>query len=145
MRSTHRTPALEGACTLARGARAAARAGGFTLLEVTMSAAVLIIVAMSSLLVMVPVSRQSRISREVEAGVVAVREVLEEIQLTPFDELTAAFPPGFEVAVPELAQGSIAVAYEDPAADSLVAHVTLSWQSPDLGPMSRMFVASRTR
>ena len=80
-------------------------------------------VALSSLMVIISISRQSRINREVETAVVEVQKVLEKIKLSPFDNVTARFPPGYTANLPMLNKGKITVNYADPDVDPLVVLV----------------------
>ena len=121
------------------------RHAGLTLLEVATSAAVLVVVAMSSVLMMLPIAKQARISREMDTGLMAAEEYIEGLQLSPFDTITTKFPPGQETSVDTLNEGKIVVEYADPDVDPLVVHVHLTWTSPDLGSMSRTFTTARTK
>lgn len=125
-------------------ARPAARAGGFSLLEVMVASAILTVLTLSTLMVVIPVSRQVRIHREVELATVETGKVLEKIQSTPFFQITTIYPQGINLDVPGLENGRITVTYDDPAADPLFVRATLSWDSPDPGAMTRTFSTVRT-
>ena len=118
--------------------------GGFSLLEVVITIAILTSVCLATTLLLVPVARQSRIGRETETANLAANRVLERIQSTPFRDIISSYPQGSEQAVAELPNGKIKIIYEDPAADPLVIQADLSWESVELGPMSRTFNTVRT-
>ncbi|MGA1202931.1 MAG: type II secretion system protein, partial [Planctomycetota bacterium] len=57
---------------------------GFTLIEITISIVILTVLALTTAMIVVPISRQQRTARESELANAAVRGVLESIQATPF-------------------------------------------------------------
>lgn len=120
------------------------RAGGFSLLELVFTIAILTSVGLATTLVLVPVSRQSRIVRETQAANSAAQRVMERIQATPFKDILELYPPSMERPIPELHDGKVTITYDDPEGDPLVVHAEVAWQSPDLGSMSRTFTTSRT-
>jgi Tfp pilus assembly protein PilV len=118
--------------------------GGFSQLEVVLGVVILTSVTLGTLLVVIPVSRQVRVSREMELANIEARRVLEQIQASPFAEITTLYPPGSTRALVTLPSGQLTVNYVDPAADPLFVQATLAWTSADLGPMSRTFTTVRT-
>lgn len=121
-----------------------AREQGFSLLEVVITIALLTSVALSVAILLVPIARQSRIQRETEIANIAAKKVLEKVQATPFHEIVTAYPNGSIHAIPDLPSGRIVVTYADPDADPLFLRADLSWDSPEVGPMSRRFETVRT-
>ncbi len=119
-------------------------AEGFTLLEVTLAIVILTGLTLYALMIVVPVSSQVRISREVSRAAGEVQKILEEVQSTPFFRVTDEYPDGTVIEIDGLDQGQIVVSYEDPAADPLIMTATLTWESPDMGSMSRIFTTVRT-
>ncbi|MGE3165594.1 MAG: prepilin-type N-terminal cleavage/methylation domain-containing protein [Planctomycetota bacterium] len=118
---------------------------GFSLMEVAMAVSLLSILTISTLLTLVPVSRQTRLNREVEAATSEVRNVLEQVQSTPYAEILTAYPDGSTIAVERLEDGQMSIGYEDPAADPLVMNLAISWTSPQVGAMTRAFVTVKTK
>ena len=118
---------------------------GFSLLEVMITLAILSGIAVSSLLVAVPISRQSRINREIQIANCSVQKVLETLEGQPLNTLATKYPQGSTYPIAELENGWVRVTYDDPAADPLQIQAVLSWISPDLGPMNRSFRTARTR
>ena len=117
---------------------------GFSLLEVVITIALLTSVALSVAILLVPIARQSRIQRETEIANIAAKRVLEKVQATPFHEILTMYPNGSIQAIPQLPGGMIVVTYADPDADPLFLRADLSWNSPEVGPMSRRFETVRT-
>ena len=120
------------------------RRGGFTLLEVVLTIAILSAVALATTLLLVPVARQSRIGRETEVANLEARKVLEKFQALPFKDILKTYPQATSIGVPALPGGNIVISYADPAADPLVIQANLTWQSADLGLMQRTFNTVRT-
>ncbi len=117
---------------------------GFTLFEVVITIGLLSIVSSSVLLIVVPVGRQSRLNREMEVAAASARNLIERIQVTPFNELLTVYPEGTVVYIPEIEAGSLTVSYEDATANPLVVQIVLNWTSPDIGPVSSSFLTVRT-
>ena len=117
---------------------------GFSLMEVAVAVTLLGVLAVSALLTIIPISRQTRVNRELEGAASAARNVLEQVHATPFNELATLYPDGTTIAVEGLESGEVAVSYPDPAADPLEMRLTLSWESPDLGEMSETFITMKT-
>lgn len=126
-------------------ANATVRERGFSLLEVAMAVALLSVLTISTLLTLVPVSRQTRLNREVQAAVSEVSNILERVHSTPYADLTTLYPDGSTIAVDHLDNGELTIGYEDPSADPLLMNVTISWESPQVGPMTRTFVTVKTK
>jgi prepilin-type N-terminal cleavage/methylation domain-containing protein len=120
------------------------RKGGFSLLEVVLTIAILAAVALATTLLLVPVARQTRIGRETEVANLEARKVLEKFQALPFNSIVTTYPQGAQIPIAGLPSGKIAVSYVDPVADPLVIQADLTWQSPDLGAMQRTFNTIRT-
>ena len=120
------------------------RRAGITLLEVMLTIAVLTVVALSAVLLLVPIAGQTRVTREVHLANTEAQRALEGVLATPFHEITTEYPPGAAFAVDTLPEGQIVVNYPDPLSDPLEVHVTLSWSSTSLGDMQRTFVTVRT-
>jgi len=124
--------------------------GGFSLLEVMIAVMVLTCLTLSSILVAIPISRQNRINREITTANNEARRIIEVIQWAPLDTITSMFPSGAEIPVNSiyaglLQNGKFVVTYDDPSEDPLRLQMSLSWDSPDLGHMSRTFYSARTR
>ena len=129
----------------ARGRRAAGKAtSGLSLLEVVISIALLSSLALGSLLVFVPISRQSRVNREISLANFEARRVLEKVHAVPFKDVTTLYADGLEYIIPTLPEGKVRTSYEDPNSDPLVLRVAISWESPELGSMQRTFFTVRT-
>jgi prepilin-type N-terminal cleavage/methylation domain-containing protein len=120
------------------------RRAGFSLVEVVGALAVLSIIALSASLLIVALAREARIHREVTVANLEAKRFLEEIQATPLNDLIDRYPDGSSRSVQQLPNGSVAVDYDDPEADPLEIHVQVSWTSPDLGDMARVFDTART-
>jgi hypothetical protein len=120
------------------------RSPGFTLLEVVLTIFLLTGTALATALLVIPIARQTRMNREMQAADLEVKKVLERVQATPFTEILTVYPPGTSQPVPALDGGQIAVNYADPTADPLEVQVTLSWSSPDLQNMQKTFTTVRT-
>lgn len=120
------------------------RESGFSMMEVATAVSLLGILTISTMLTLLPVSRQTRLNREVEAATSAVRDVLEQVHATPFAEIPALYPDGLAIELDTLPAGEVLVGYEDATADPLLMSLTISWQSPEVGAMSRSFVTVKT-
>ncbi len=116
-----------------------------TLLEVVVAVVVLTSLAFAATLVSLPVSRQTRISREVAIANGEAKRILEKVHAVPFPRIASLYPNGAELPVIMLQNGKITTTYEDPNADPLVLRAVLTWDSPDLGPMMRTFFTVRTK
>ncbi len=115
-----------------------------TLLEVIIGISILTSLALSAVLIIVPVSRQARINREVATANTEARRVLEKVQAAKFSSIVSIYPNGAEAPISTLPNGKITTSYEDPNQDPLVMRAILTWDSPDLGPMMRTFFTVRT-
>jgi type II secretory pathway pseudopilin PulG len=118
---------------------------GFSNIEVVLTVALLTVLALSTILIFVPVSRQGRINREVAAANAEARRVIEKVHAVPYSQVTVLFPDDAEIALPSLPDGKLTVDYPDPAADPLVCQFVLEWDSPSLGTMRRAFTTAVTR
>ncbi len=128
---------------LARRARQH-RECGLTLIEVMVTVAILTSLAMGSMLVIVPVARQTRLSKEVEIANTELRRVLEKVQAAPYNEVTTLYPDGTELPIQDLENGLITISYTDPTADPLFLRVSITWEGQDSGTYSRSFSTVRT-
>ena len=117
---------------------------GFSILEVYVAAALLVVVMFSAMLTVVPVSRQVRISDDIDTVVAQVQNTLERLQVTPYSDIVTAFPAGVQLALTDVESGTLTITYEDPTADPLQIRVTANWTIPDLGPVERIFSTTRT-
>ena len=117
---------------------------GFTMLEIVVAVAILATLTFATLQVVVPVSRQGRISRELQVVTAEAKKVLEKVQAAPFKDITRLYPDKTSQSVSCLQGGLVTVDYTGTSADPLYLQVNLSWISPDLGPMTRSFVTVRT-
>lgn len=124
--------------------RQAPPSGGFTLLEVMITVALLASVMLGGLLVIVPVAREARIRKEVEVASISARRVLERIQASPFSDITETYPEGHVEPIIGLTNGRITVTYADPTSDPLIVSVNLAWENDDIGPLERTFTTVRT-
>ena len=130
--------------TAALAHRGGRRQRGLLLVELAVAVAVLGILAISALLVMIPVGQQARLNRELSTAASAVRNVLEQVQATPFNDIVTTYPDGTVIEVGKLPDGQIEVRYEDVAADPLELELTIRWESSEAGPMSRSYVTVKT-
>lgn len=118
---------------------------GFSLVEVTIALAVLSAATLSSLLVLVPVSRQGRISREMEVAALEARRVVDKLHAVPFTAIPTMYPVGYRISVSKLTSGQITVNHAEPTPDPLEVDVTLTWNG-ELGEgFSRTFRTMRTK
>jgi prepilin-type N-terminal cleavage/methylation domain-containing protein len=130
---------------------------GFTLIEITISIVILTVLALTTAMIVVPISRQQRTARESELANAAVRGVLESIQATPFSQIRGNFPSGDVIDVSALPEGELVISFfreddsgetvpvlADEEADPLFIQVDLSWTSPDWGEVERTFHTVRT-
>jgi type II secretory pathway pseudopilin PulG len=125
-----------------KGARSEA---GVSLLEVMVGMSILTSLSLAAVLVFVPVSRQARINREVAIANREASAVLEKVHSVPFADVLEIFPQGGEIPVASLPDGKVLTSYENPATDPLVFRAVLTWDSPNLGAMSRTFDTVLTR
>ncbi|MEM7261551.1 MAG: hypothetical protein AAF488_06130 [Planctomycetota bacterium] len=114
------------------------------MVEVMIAIAILATLALSTLLTLVPIGRQTRLNRELQAATHAVGDVLERIHATPFNDLQTLYPDGQTASVSELQDGQLTVSYDDPTADPAILTLTLSWNSPQISPVTRTFTTVRT-
>ncbi|MCA8960807.1 MAG: hypothetical protein KDC38_09850 [Planctomycetes bacterium] len=138
------TPMPPGALSLRDAPVPSRPTAGISLVEIVVAVALLSVLTLSTLLTLIPVSRQTRLNREVEAATYAVSDVLERIHATPFSELLTLYPDGTVQAVSTLENGQLAISYEDVTTDPLIMTLALTWQSPEVGSMSRTFRTVRT-
>lgn len=117
---------------------------GMSLLEVTITIAVFSSLALSVALMIVPIARQSRINRETNIANASAKKILEEINATPFNDITTRYPHGSENAIADLPEGRLIVSYQDVMSDPLIITLDLEWESPDLGHTTRTFHTART-
>jgi prepilin-type N-terminal cleavage/methylation domain-containing protein len=130
---------------------------GFTLIEITISIVILTVLALTTAMIVVPISRQQRTARESELANAAVRGVLESIQATPFSQIRGNFPSEDVIDVSALPEGELVLSYfrkddsgetvpvlADEEADPLFIQVDLTWTSPDWGEVERTFHTVRT-
>ena len=120
------------------------REAGFSILEVYVAAALLVVVMFSAMLTVVPVSRQVRISDDIDTVVMQVQNVLERVQVTPYSELVTTYPDGVQLVLAGVEAGTLTITYEDTTADPLQVRITANWTIPDLGPIERIFSTTRT-
>jgi type II secretory pathway pseudopilin PulG len=123
---------------------AGGRGRGISLLEVIVGIAILTSLALAAILIIVPVSRQARINREVATANTEARRVLEKVQAAKFKDIVVLYPNGSAAPIISLPGGKVTTTYENPAADPLILRAVLTWDSPDLGPMMRTFFTVRT-
>ncbi len=124
--------------------RRSERTAGFSLLETIVAVALLAVLTLSTLLTLIPISRQTRLNRELEVATYAVSDTLEKIHATPFNDLLTLYPAGQSIPIDDLPSGQIVIAYVDPTTDPLVMNVALSWESDEVGSMTRNFTTVRT-
>ena len=139
-----RTQPVRASTTTTAPRRHPERERGFSLLEVVFAVEILTVLTLGVLLVILPVSRQLRINRELDIATTETRKVLEKIQCVPFFQITTIYPDGIDIPLPALDQGLLTVSYDDPTEDPLVVRADLTWNSPELGTMNRSFVTVRT-
>jgi len=117
---------------------------GFSLLELVITIAILTTATLAATLLLVPVARESRVRREVQVANLTAKRALERIQTTPYNDIVKSYPQGYTESVPNLPSGTLSVQYVDPAADPLSVQLTMSWNSAEIGAMSRTFNTMRT-
>src|SRR5262245_47399998 len=110
--------------------RAGGRVRGMSLLEVVVGIAILTSLALAAILIIVPVSRQARINREVATANTEARRVLEKVQAAKFKDIVTLYPNGSVAPIIALPNGKVSTTYEDPAADPLIMRAVLTWDSP---------------
>ena len=130
---------------LTQGAAAGQRECGLSFLEVVFTIAILSIAALSTTLLVVPVTRQANLRREVQTANLSARKVLEKIQATPFSDIVTTYPQSHVETIPELPSGELTITYADPTADPLLIEVGLAWQNAQGGLIERTFDTVRTR
>jgi len=99
---------------------------------------------MSTALVLAPVAREHRSARESDNANAAVRDILEGMHATPFNEITTRYPQGAVLPIPDLTNGQIMISYQNPSSDPLVIQVDLRYDTPDSGQIQRTFFTVRT-
>jgi prepilin-type N-terminal cleavage/methylation domain-containing protein len=117
---------------------------GFTLLEVALAIAILTALSLSTFHVVGPITRQAHTSREMEQATIEVKKILEKVQTMPFKDITRVYPEKRKIKVASLLNGEISVDYNEEAADPLHMHVEISWDSSELGTVSKSFLTVRT-
>lgn len=117
---------------------------GLTLLEVVVTITILTSLTLGMTLVLVPVARQSRISRETTLANAEARRIIERILALPFRDIVTTYPDKSDVKMQDLPDGTLSVNYVDPTADPLEIHLDLRWTSPDMGSVVVSFVTVRT-
>ena len=106
--------------------------------------ALLTMVTLGTTTVLVPVTRQSRINREITLANAQVRRVIEGLMTIPFRDIVRTYPDGSILELEDLPAGTLSVSYVDPSANPLEVHLDLEWTSPDMGSMAFSFVTART-
>ena len=117
---------------------------GFSLLEVSITIAILLSATLAAILLLVPVARQARLRREVETANSAAKRILERIQATPYKDIVTLYPQSYSEVITGLNAGSITITYVDPAADPLLIQADLTWNDPESGTLQRTFNTVRT-
>lgn len=120
------------------------RSGGFSLLELSITIAILLSATLAAMLLLVPVARQTRLRREVETANSAAQRVLERIQATPFKDILKVYPQSHSEAIPGLNSGTVTITYADITADPLLIQADLSWNNSEAGTLQRTFNTVRT-
>ena len=120
------------------------RRQGFSLLEVSITIAILLATTLTATLLLVPIARQSRLRREVEVANTSAKRVLERIQATPFKDILKVYPQSYSETIAGLGAGTITITYADPTADPLLIQADLTWNNPEAGTMQRTFNTVRT-
>lgn len=117
---------------------------GFTLLEVALAIAILSALSLSTFHVVGPIARQAHTNREMEQATIEVKKILEKVQTMPFRDITRVFQEQRRIKVASLLNGEIRVDYDDNEADPLHMRVEITWDSSELGPVSKSFLTVRT-
>jgi len=123
---------------------ASERSAGLSLLEVTFALAIISALTLSVAQLVVPIARQSRLSREASVATAEASRLLESIQTLPFRDVIRTYPDGTVTPISALPDGRLRTYYDDPAADPLMIHVELTWASEEHGTISRTFHTART-
>ncbi len=103
------------------------------------------ILALSTMLAVIPIGRQARLSREMNTAATALRSVLEQVQTLPFDSLPSRYTQGQVVPMAALSGGQMVINYTDPTVDPIEISIVISWNSPEIGPYLRTFTTLKTR
>jgi len=111
---------------------------------VTIAIVILTVLSLTTALVLVPVSREHRTARQTDVANSAVRNILESVHATPFNEIVNRYPDGGVIPIPALPGGQVTISYTDPTADPLYMQLDLSWNSPENGLMQKTFYTVRT-
>lgn len=127
--------------------------GGFTILEVMITAALFTVVSLALAMIVIPVSREQRASREIEAATSHARNIIEELQTLPYPQVVERCDPATwpqSVALtgdPEAPSvvGTLEVNAVDLDADPLQIEIKISWSSHDLGDREQTYWVLRTR
>ncbi len=126
------------------------RAGsrGFALIEVMIAMAMLSIGAMSIYQGVVSYQDLSRLAHDRNVAYFDLETAVEDIQSTPFANITTRFPNNQRVNKFEglhLNRERVTVHYSDPTADPLFITVTVTWRDIKARTVTESIMTARTR
>lgn len=121
-----------------------ARDRGLTTVEVIVASTTLLLITLAVMMVLHPIGRQNRLSREAALANAEAQRVLDRMQTLPFGTLTTLYPQDTKLSLPSLTDGTVTITYEDEAATPLVIGVNVSWTNADDGTIDRQFTTART-
>lgn len=127
--------------------------GGFTILEVMIAAALFTVVSLALAMIVIPVSREQRASRQIEAATSHARNIIEELQTLPYPQVVDRCDPALWPQTVTLAGdpqspnvvGTLEVNAVDLEVDPLQIEVKISWNSHDVGDREQTYWVLRTR
>ncbi len=115
------------------------------MVEIMIALTLLSVLALSTMVAIIPVGRQARLSREIESAATSVRTLLEQAQTIPYNDVPTTFTDGQIVTMPTLVNGQILINIADPTADPMEITFTVTWDSQEVGSFSRTFTTLKTR
>jgi prepilin-type N-terminal cleavage/methylation domain-containing protein len=124
------------------------RLGGFALIEVMISMAMLSIGALSIYQSVISYQDLSRLAHDRNIAYFDLETALEDIQSTPFANVVAKFPNDQRVTKFEglhLQRERITVHYGDVAADPLYITLTVTWRDQKMRTLTETLETARTK
>ena len=127
--------------------------GGFTILEVMITAALLAVVSLALAMIVIPVSREQRASRQIEAATSHARDIIEELQTLSYPQVVDRCDPSLWPQIVTISGdptapgivGILDVNTTDLDDDPLQIEVKISWSSIDVGDREQTYWVLRTR
>ncbi|MBI1850906.1 MAG: prepilin-type N-terminal cleavage/methylation domain-containing protein [Planctomycetes bacterium] len=128
--------------------RARRRMGGFALIEVMISMAMLSIGALSIYQSVISYQDLSRLAHDRNIAYFDLETALEDLQSTPFANIVTKFPNNQRINKFEglhLQRERITVHYTNPASDPLYVTLTVTWRDAKARNVSESLMTARTR